>query len=299
MVLEATTIPQINPFDGPSKKSKAKKKKPLQSHKTDADETQSNFWVDCPLWCRRKMRYFSYDVYRPGKHVASNQDERLDDYTSGESDTEYSSMFQFLPTEQKTKRILHLWKRFYSKARGSLKILKLLQETRKQIKLQGMLNTTKMSNLELLEPENLKDTRYLIMPGSERKARWNILIALLLIYTGMAVPVRVAFYDIASPVFIVFELFVDFCFIADIVLTFFTAYEKNGFVEVRHKQLAMNYLKSWFWIDLISSIPFQLMELNAEEIPQNLRYITRFLRILRLLKLFRFTKKNSGTSSLT
>ena len=88
------------------------------------------------------------------------------------------------------------------------------------------------------------------------KERWDLLIALLLIYTGFVVPIRIAFYIFASPGFIVFELLIDLCFIADIILTFFTAYEKNGIIEVRHKQLAITYLKGWFWIDFISTIPF-------------------------------------------
>lgn len=266
---------------------------------SDGDERRSNFWTDCPLWCNRKMRYFSCNCKKMGgKDNKINNDDYFEDYSSGESDSEYTSMFAYLPTEQKTKRILHLWKRFTVKARGVNLILRLFQEAKGQIKVQGTLNI-KNNNVDTqdLIPRTY-DTKYVIMPESPKKQRWDILIALLLVYTGLAVPLRVAFYDIASPGFIVFELLIDFCFITDIVLTFFSAYEKHGIIEVRHKQIAQAYLQGWFWIDLISSIPFQLFELNHDNQSSGFLQIVRLFRVLRLLKLLRFTKKNGASAQL-
>ena len=97
---------------------------------------------------------------------------------------------------------------------------------------------------------------------------------------------------------IALETTVDACFIIDIMLTFFTAYEKNGKMEVRHKQLALTYFKRWFWIDLLSSIPFQVFEETFDPHTPNqfieFTRMTRIIRILRLIKLFRFAKKNQG-----
>lgn len=52
---------------------------------------------------------------------------------------------------------------------------------------------------------------------------------------------------------IVVGLIIDVCFITDMVLCFFTAYEdkKKGFV-VDHKSIAIEYFKSWFILDLMS-----------------------------------------------
>lgn len=81
-------------------------------------------------------------------------------------------------------------------------------------------------------------------------------IAILLIYTGIFVPIRIAFIEETTQALLIWETFVDLCFIIDMVLTFITAYEYNDQVETRPGRLASNYLKGWFWIDLLSTIPF-------------------------------------------
>ena len=73
------------------------------------------------------------------------------------------------------------------------------------------------------------------MPDNKYKRRWNLWVGLLLLYTGIFVPLRVAFYDEVTLGVLMLECFVDLCFLIDIVLTFFTAFEKHNSIEVRHK----------------------------------------------------------------
>ena len=94
------------------------------------------------------------------------------------------------------------------------------------------------------------------MPENNFKRTWNLIIALLLVYTAVFVPIRVAFFDEVSTFVLILETMVDSVFIADIVLTFFTAIEKLNTIEVRHSKIASEYLKSWFWFDLVASIPW-------------------------------------------
>jgi hypothetical protein len=50
----------------------------------------------------------------------------------------------------------------------------------------------------------------------------------------------------------------DMCFLLDIVLTFLSTYNDQENVEVTDlKQIAINYLKSWFFIDCFSIFPFE------------------------------------------
>ena len=55
---------------------------------------------------------------------------------------------------------------------------------------------------------------------------------------------------------------VDFCFFIDIILTFFTVTQEilSHQMETRIKVLALNYIKTNFFIDVISTFPFQLIE---------------------------------------
>lgn len=47
----------------------------------------------------------------------------------------------------------------------------------------------------------------------------------LLFYTALYVPVKVAFHDETSDAMFIFDLLVDFSFLTDIVLTFFTTFD--------------------------------------------------------------------------
>jgi hypothetical protein len=55
-----------------------------------------------------------------------------------------------------------------------------------------------------------------------------------------------------------FELFIDSLFICDLFMNFISAYEDNstGFIEVRFRKIALGYIKSWFVLDTMCSIPF-------------------------------------------
>ena len=113
------------------------------------------------------------------------------------------------------------------------------------------------------EVVSTEDAKCIIFPDNKHKRRWDLWIGILLIYTGIFVPLRVAFYDHVGEAFLIFECLVDACFITDIVLTFFTAFQKHSHLEVRHNKIALNYFKSWFFVDLLSSLPFQLLEVAA------------------------------------
>jgi hypothetical protein len=75
------------------------------------------------------------------------------------------------------------------------------------------------------------------------------------------VPYRLAFVDVEPQSWqTVYYVFNGFFFI-DCIVNFFTTYtddEKN--VEIiDRKKICLNYLKSWFLIDLMSCLPFDLI----------------------------------------
>lgn len=215
---------------------------------------------------------------------------------------------------------MFLWKRAFQKAHGAVLLIKKYQEVTHRIQIFGDLSERKPIEEEE-EQLNIEDAKCVILPDNKHKIRWNLWVALLLIYTGIFVPMRVAYFDEAEIGMIIFECFVDAFFITDLVLTFFSAYErKDGQIEIRHKYIAIAYLKFWFWIDLGSSIPFQLLELNQEQVTitdaltgeetidegnlklariARLPRLYRIVRILRLFKMFRFLKHNKSLKNLS
>jgi hypothetical protein len=92
-----------------------------------------------------------------------------------------------------------------------------------------------------------------------------------------------------------FDLFVDFCFFVDICLTFFTVtQDKNGLIESRRGKIAKNYIKSVFFLDCFTTIPWGLIERVQEKYNQGNDYANRddikMLRIIRLQRLYRLLR---------
>ena len=70
-----------------------------------------------------------------------------------------------------------------------------------------------------------KPACYIIMPTSRVKTFWNLVMLLLLLYTAVIVPYRVAFVDFPSTFMFIFEIFVDLLFVTDLFVNFFSATE--------------------------------------------------------------------------
>ena len=126
-----------------------------------------------------------------------------------------------------------------------------------------MFGTTKNINYDpnLVHREAYKKKHaWIILPDSTFTKYWNIIIMLLLCYTATFLPISVAFFDVDSPALTNLELFINGLFFIDVYVNFVSAYvdKGTGFIEVNFKKIAMNYLLSWFVLDLTASIPFQL-----------------------------------------
>ena len=79
---------------------------------------------------------------------------------------------------------------------------------------------------------------------------------LCIFYQAIIVPYRLCFDDDAKGNILIFETFIDSIFIMDIFVQFNTSYYSIGKLIESRKLITLNYLKSWFFIDLISSIPY-------------------------------------------
>lgn len=91
------------------------------------------------------------------------------------------------------------------------------------------------------------------------KTTWDWVILFLTLYTTISVPFLVCFafeHDAVS----VLDLLVDWMFLADIALNFHTTYVgKDGEVIDDLKMIRWNYIRSWFFLDLVSSLPYGIL----------------------------------------
>ena len=114
--------------------------------------------------------------------------------------------------------------------------------------------------------ENLRQMhdQRLFNPKGEMKVLWDILTAIVVLYSILEVPIRICFLDGESldPVSYVLEIIVTIVFAIDIIVNFNTAYrdEKRDVMVTSRDAISMNYLSFWCPIDVITTIPFGLIE---------------------------------------
>lgn len=148
--------------------------------------------------------------------------------------------------------------------------------------------------------------RCLVSPNGKFKQGWTVLITVLMVYTATIMPFRFAFYDtVFWDGWTILELSLDSVFLCDIGINFVSIYTKgNGYVVTEHRRIALHYLKTWFALDLVASVPYTLLDLWKDDTAASQPRVNMFLRLARLprmyklLRLFRIAKAfKSATGS--
>lgn len=111
---------------------------------------------------------------------------------------------------------------------------------------------------------------------------------LLMVGNLIIIPVGITFFkDEHTPPWIVFNVVSDTFFLMDLVLNFRTGIVKEDNTEITldPQQIKIKYLRSWFVVDFISSIPVDYIFLIVET-----RIDSDFYKTARALRIVRFTK---------
>ena len=80
-------------------------------------------------------------------------------------------------------------------------------------------------------------------------------------YACISIPFRLAFNVPSVQGWAILEATINIIFIIDILINFNTAFYKKGNLVTSRKTIALNYLKFWFWLDLVASFPYDWMML--------------------------------------
>lgn len=136
---------------------------------------------------------------------------------------------------------------------------------------------------------------WVIHPCSSFRFYWDLCMLLLLVANLIILPVAISFFnDDLSTRWIAFNCMSDTIFLIDIVVNFRTGIMQQDNAEqviLDPKLIAQNYLKTWFFLDLISSIPldyiFLIFNNKVDDFSDSFQILHagRALRILRLAKL--------------
>ncbi|XP_067829341.1 potassium/sodium hyperpolarization-activated cyclic nucleotide-gated channel 3-like [Heptranchias perlo] len=151
------------------------------------------------------------------------------------------------------------------------------------------------------EQERVKSAGFWIVhPYSDFRFYWDLTMLLLMVGNLIIIPVGITFFkDENTTPWIVFNVVSDTFFLVDLVLNFRTGIvvEDNTEIILDPQKIKMKYLKSWFVVDFISSIPVDYIFLIVEtridsEVYKTARAlrIVRFTKILSLLRLLRLSR---------
>lgn len=103
--------------------------------------------------------------------------------------------------------------------------------------------------------------------------------------TGITIPLSAAF---DANIFAL-DLIVNIVFVIDVILGFFSGYlKKDGTCERRVFPILFNYFRTWFFPDLITTIPYDYM--FGEKGISFLKFI-KFLKLIKFIRLLKYTKK--------
>ncbi|XP_069787305.1 potassium voltage-gated channel subfamily H member 1a [Narcine bancroftii] len=137
-----------------------------------------------------------------------------------------------------------------------------------------------------------KTPPHIILHYCTFKTSWDWIILILTFYTAIMVPYNVSFKTKQNNVtWLVIDSIVDVIFLVDIVLNFHTTFVgPAGEVISDPKLIRMNYLKTWFVIDLLSCLPYDVI--NAfENVDEGISSLFSSLKVVRLLRLGRVARK--------
>ncbi|GLV37371.1 ether a go-go [Carabus blaptoides fortunei] len=167
-----------------------------------------------------------------------------------------------------------------------------LKDTAKQSHLAHMMSLS-ADIMPQYRQEAPKTPPHILLHYCAFKAIWDWIILCLTFYTAIMVPYNVAFKNKTSEdvSLLVVDSIVDVIFFIDIVLNFHTTFVgPGGEVVSDPKVIRMNYLKSWFIIDLLSCLPYDVF--NAFDHDEDgIGSLFSALKVVRLLRLGRVVRK--------
>lgn len=149
--------------------------------------------------------------------------------------------------------------------------------------------------------------KFLILPTSRFKRRWDRFLVLVTLYVAIAVPYNMAFTldysesrckgsskaDNCYPGFLFgLDVISDIILVVDMILVFLSAYHGDQLELVKDiRTIAKRYLKGFFVLDLLAVIPFNQMSSTFN--PDADKITLKIVLALRLLRLGRFLKKTN------
>ena len=139
----------------------------------------------------------------------------------------------------------------------------------------------------------------MIHPSHPFKQTWDLILILVTTYASIEVPLRLVLGYPATGYILFLDLIVITVFIADVFINFRTSIIIEGRLISDPRIVARRYLSTWFIVDFLAAVPFDLILIHslgepeadlARLISPTLLRALRMLRLIRLLRLVRLAQ---------
>ncbi|CEO97275.1 hypothetical protein PBRA_000620 [Plasmodiophora brassicae] len=128
----------------------------------------------------------------------------------------------------------------------------------------------------------------MLMPESPCRIAWDSIMMVAVVYSFTVIPFQFAFLPSSSVS--LDNVVADGLFLLDIVVQFFSAQTtSSGEVLVHRRASVLYYVKGWFAVDLVSSVPYSFIALSSDMHP-NIDGVFIPVNVLRLTRLFKALK---------
>ncbi|KAE8894999.1 hypothetical protein PF003_g21016 [Phytophthora fragariae] len=137
--------------------------------------------------------------------------------------------------------------------------------------------------------------KYMILPDSIFRYCWDLLLAVTTVLLIWRVPYTIAFGESDLWYWYAFNKSTDAIYLLDVVFNFRTGYVEDTEIIMDSRLVAKHYIRSWFFVDLIGSIPveyifnttssgFSGVERKAFKASVKYLKVPKLFRIARLIK---------------
>eukprot|EP00930_Biecheleria_cincta_P098946 TRINITY_DN9059_c0_g1_i1.p1 TRINITY_DN9059_c0_g1~~TRINITY_DN9059_c0_g1_i1.p1 ORF type:complete len:758 (-),score=156.35 TRINITY_DN9059_c0_g1_i1:150-2423(-) len=128
---------------------------------------------------------------------------------------------------------------------------------------------------------------------------WDSFMMFLLFFVALSLPFTMGFgqTDALAEV----DRVCDFFFLFDVVLNFRTTYiDRDEAIVTNGKKMALNYLKTWFLLDFVSSVPWDSVTagLMPSLQPARLLKVGKIAKVFKLLRMGKVIKAMAGSEFL-
>ena len=190
--------------------------------------------------------------------------------------------------EQKVSRVIEI-------AKGKKSKSSILSRGRRASTTSKILSVfeDKFSHRKDFKSEEIKIPFGRFDPEGSAKQFWDFALMMFIFWSVLTVPYYICFKIEVRGVWKIIEYITDIFFAIDIAINFVTGVENPSANRVEYdlKTIAITYLKGWFVIDIVSTLPFDIIysSFSSESDGSAMRSL-KLLRAIRLVKLLRLIR---------